>query len=126
MSMDITAENQGGERYIRFEHRTEVAYAVDLGCGVRADMNQDDLLVGFFVAGLVGHPEPTPDPRRAKSEERWDIAVDWLINCNVCADPDIQTRFWALVDGDVTRDRVDQADLTRLRAKAAKRNGDTP
>lgn len=40
-------------------------------------------------------------------EKRWNDAIDWLLNSPYTGDPECQGRFWALVDGLTTRDKVD-------------------
>jgi hypothetical protein len=42
----------------------------------------------------------------AAADERWNKAVDWLLNSRYTADPDIQGPFWAYVDGKITRDEL--------------------
>lgn len=52
-----------------------------------------------LAARDVGRADPAP---KGADEERWDDAVDWLLNSRYTGDPDIQTPFWARVDGHIT------------------------
>lgn len=47
-------------------------------------------------------------------EERWNDAIDWLLNSRHCADPDIQRAFWGLADGHLTREQADNSDFASL------------
>lgn len=51
----------------------------------------------------------TPEQRR--DEARWNDAIDWLLDSPYTGDPEIQGRFWALVDGRTIRDEVDSYDF---------------
>lgn len=44
---------------------------------------------------------------RTSTDERWNDAIDWLLNSRHTADPDIQGPFWAYVDGLITRSELD-------------------
>ena len=53
-----------------------------------------------------------------KAEERdFDQAVDWLMNSRHTADPDIQDTFWAISDGQITRDEADTLDMPEIRRR---------
>lgn len=41
------------------------------------------------------------------NDQRWNEAIDWLLNSRHTADPDIQDPFWAYVDGIITRSELD-------------------
>lgn len=49
------------------------------------------------------------------SDDRWNVAIDWLLSSRYTADPDVQTMFWAIVDGHHPREGIETADLTKLR-----------
>jgi hypothetical protein len=57
-----------------------------------------------------GGPDFTDDLDRDKS---WNDAVDWLLNSRHTTDPDIQTAFWGLVDGKLTRDQAEDGVFQR-------------
>lgn len=41
------------------------------------------------------------------TKNRWDGAINWLLNSRHTGDPDIQKPFWAYVDGHITLDELD-------------------
>jgi hypothetical protein len=43
-----------------------------------------------------------------EDKERWNDAVDWLLNSRYTSDPHIQDMFWGIVDGKHTRDEADR------------------
>jgi hypothetical protein len=45
---------------------------------------------------------------RRNAENRWNEAIDWLLNSRHTGDPDIQKAFWGVVDGKITRDQADR------------------
>jgi len=51
------------------------------------------------------------NPDEGATEERWNDAIDWLLNSRHCADPDIQRAFWGMVDGRCTREEADKGSL---------------
>lgn len=55
----------------------------------------------------------TCDADLLAGEERWNEAIDWLLNSRYTGAPEIQGRFWALVDGKTTRDQVDSYDYRK-------------
>lgn len=49
------------------------------------------------------------DRLRAKvaEEKNWNDAIDWLLNSRHTGDSDIQTAFWGMTEGKLTRDQAD-------------------
>lgn len=50
----------------------------------------------------------TCDPERRAGEKLWNEAIDWLMNSRHTAEPGIQTAFWGIVDGELTREQADK------------------
>lgn len=82
--------------------------------------------VARLIAAIHGSPGPEGDLRgqvdravhvAVEQRERlaaleakdkpWNDAIDWLLNSRHTADPDIQSAFWGMVDGQVTRQQAD-------------------
>lgn len=71
---------------------------------------------GFLVAGGEGWECSNDQVCRARKErrdrreveDRWNTAIDVLLNSRHTADPDIQGPFWAYVDGEISLERLHQ------------------
>jgi len=64
-------------------------------------------LTGEKVADLILQKLGPVTFARRNAEDRWNQAIDWLLNSRHTGDPDIQKVFWGVVDGKYTRDQAD-------------------
>lgn len=93
-------------------------------CACKTEMAPFDYDRHLADVILAAGYTPAPSPDSAAYEQRWNAAIDWLLN-RYTIDPDIQEPFWAFVDGHLSRAELDTITTTPARKPASTANRDS-